>query len=249
MASIDVEESNPLPYVKEIVLKKRKKNEEWAIRRREQMEQRKQLSKDNKKLVFKRAEDYIKEYRSKELDLVNMKQRRKLGKAAYFTPESKVLFIIRLCGTNSMHPKAKKILHSLRLNRIFDGVFVKANEGLMDMLRRVEPFVTYGYPNLKSVTELVYKKGYGKVDKQKVPLTDNNIIEQALGKFNIMCIEDIVHQIATAGPHFRDVMGFLSPFKLNRPVGGMQGKKKAFKDGGDSGNREDCINDLIKTMN
>ncbi|KAF6172134.1 hypothetical protein GIB67_029552 [Kingdonia uniflora] len=107
MASMDVEESKPIPYVKEVVLKKCKKNEEWAIRRREQMEQ---LSKDNKKLVFKRAKDFIKEYRRKELDLVNMKHMRKLGKTTYFTPESNVHFIIRLCGKNYMHPKAKKIL-------------------------------------------------------------------------------------------------------------------------------------------
>ena len=31
------------------------------------------------------------------------------------------------------------------------------------MLRIVEPFIAYGYPNLKSVRELVYKRGYGKV--------------------------------------------------------------------------------------
>jgi hypothetical protein len=33
----------------------------------------------------------------------------------------------------------------------------------MNMLQRVEPYVAYGYPNLKSVRELVYKRGYAKV--------------------------------------------------------------------------------------
>jgi len=50
------------------------------------------------------------------------------------------------------------------------------------MLRIAEPYITWGYPNLKSVRELVYKRGYGKVNKQRKPLTDNAIIEQALGK-------------------------------------------------------------------
>lgn len=31
------------------------------------------------------------------------------------------------------------------------------------MLRLVEPYVAWGYPNLKSVRELIYKRGYGKV--------------------------------------------------------------------------------------
>lgn len=44
-----------------------------------------------------------------------------------------------------MHPKTRKILYSLRLRRIFNGVFVKANERIMEILQLVEPFVTYGY--------------------------------------------------------------------------------------------------------
>ncbi|RVW36906.1 60S ribosomal protein L7-3 [Vitis vinifera] len=96
-----------------------------------------------------------------------------------------------------------------------------------------------GYPNLKNVRELIYKKGFAKIEGQKVPLTDNNIIEQALGKHGIMCIEDIVHEIANVGPHFKEVNSFLWPFTLNKPEGGFQGKKKLFKEGGDAGNRGD----------
>ena len=33
----------------------------------------------------------------------------------------------------------------------------------MSMLQRVEPYVAYGYPNLKTVKELIYKRGFGKV--------------------------------------------------------------------------------------
>jgi large subunit ribosomal protein L7e len=39
------------------------------------------------------------------------------------------------------------------------------------------------YPNLKSVRELVYKRGFGKVNKARTALTDNQIIERALGNF------------------------------------------------------------------
>lgn len=34
------------------------------------------------------------------------------------------------------------------------------------------------YPNLKSVRELIYKRGYGKLNKQRIALTDNSVIEQ-----------------------------------------------------------------------
>ncbi|XP_058067591.1 large ribosomal subunit protein uL30y-like isoform X2 [Magnolia sinica] len=178
-----------------------------------------------------------------------MKHRKKKKRPSRGKVEGKLLFIIRIGGTNDMHPKSQKVLHMLRLKHIFDGVFVKANEGLMDMLQRVEPYVTYGYPNMKSVKELVYKKGYGNMDRQRVPLTDNNIIEQALGKYSIICLEDIVHEIATVGRHFKEVVSFLWPFKLNKPEGLLQKKRTLYKDGGDSGDREDNINELISKMN
>jgi large subunit ribosomal protein L7e len=43
--------------------------------------------------------------------------------------------------------------------------------------------LNFSYPNLKSVRELVYKRGFGKVNKQRQPLSDNAVIEKALGKF------------------------------------------------------------------
>lgn len=33
-------------------------------------------------------------------------------------------------------------------------------------------------PNVKNVKDLIYKKGIIKIGKERVPLTDNNIIEQ-----------------------------------------------------------------------
>lgn len=60
-------------------------------------------------------------------------------------------------------------------------------------------------PNLKSIRELIYKRGYGKVNKQRIPLTNNGVIEESLGKFDILCVEDLVHEIATAGPNFKQV--------------------------------------------
>lgn len=73
-------------------------------------------------------------------------------------------------------------------------------------------FRIFREPNLKSVRELIYKRGYGKVDKQRIPLTNNAVIEAALGKFDILCVEDLVHEIATAGPNFKQVSLLTSLF-------------------------------------
>lgn len=43
--------------------------------------------------------------------------------------------------------------------------------------------LAFRYPNLKSVKELIYKRGYGKVNKQRIALTDNAIVEQVFFYF------------------------------------------------------------------
>jgi len=107
----------------------------------------------------------------------------------------------------------------------------------------------YGYPNLKSVKELIYKRGYGKVDKQRIPLTNNDIIEKALGDKNIICIEDLIHEIFTVGPAFKEAANFLWPFKLSSPLGGMTKKRVHYIEGGEAGQRGITINSVIRAMN
>ncbi|KAL1554116.1 60S ribosomal protein L7-1 [Salvia divinorum] len=244
------EEAAPaaLNYIPEVVLKKRKTNEQWAVRRKLQHEERAKRQKTGN-FIIKKPEQFIREYRDKELDLVQMKSRGKRITSASITPECNLLFVIRIRGKNDMHPKTRKILYSLKLRKIRTGVFVKASAGMMEMLQKVEPYVTYGYPNVKSVKDLIYKKGVVRVGKERIPLTDNNIVEQELGKHSIICIEDIVNEIVAVGPHFKSVTSFLCPFVLNNPEKVLQGKKKRFEDGGDSGNRKDKINELISKIN
>ncbi|CAN6484976.1 unnamed protein product [Victoria cruziana] len=243
------EEPTPLTYVPETVLKKRKNNEQAAVRRKVQAEARQLRRKDNRRLQFKRAEQFIKEYRLQELDNFRLKRNKKRQKPSHEKPESRLLFVIRIGGTNDMHPKTKKILYLLRLRKLFYGVFIILNNKTAKLLKMVEPYVTFGYPNLRSIKELILKRGVGRINKERIPLTDNSIIEKELGKHGIICIEDLVHEIASVGSHFTEVSSFLQPFKLTIPDGGLRMVKKHFKDGGDAGNREDLINDLIQKMN
>ena len=40
-------------------------------------------------------------------------------------------------------------------------------------------------------------------------------LQGALGKFGIICIEDLIHEIYTVGPHFKEANNFLHPFQLS----------------------------------
>ncbi|XP_058083142.1 large ribosomal subunit protein uL30w-like isoform X3 [Magnolia sinica] len=243
------EEAKAAAVIPESVLKKRKRSEEWALAKKQEIDAAKKKNKENRKLIFNRAKQYAKEYEEQDKELIQLKREARLKGGFYVSPEAKLLFIIRIRGINAMHPKTRKILQLLRLRQIFNGVFLKVNKATVNMLHRVEPYVTYGYPNLKSVRELIYKRGYGKVNKQRIALADNSVIEQVLGKFGIICIEDLIHEIMTVGPHFKEANNFLWPFKLKAPLGGLNKKRNHYVEGGDAGNREVFINELIRRMN
>jgi len=237
------------PAVPESVLKKRKRDEDWAAKKAAAAAEAKQKSVASRKEIFKRAEQYVKEYRTQELDLIRLKREAKAKGGFYVEPEAKVVFVIRIRGINDVAPKTKKILQLLRLRQINTGVFLKVNKATMNMLQRVEPYVAYGYPNLKTVKELIYKRGFGKVNKQRVPLTDNSVVEGTLGAHNIICVEDLVHEIYTAGPAFKQANNFLWPFKLSSPKGGIDKKRLHYIEGGQAGNRQEYINNLVRAMN
>lgn len=109
-------------------------------------------------------------------------------------------------------------------------------------------FISHSYPNLKTVRELVYKRGFGVIDRKRIPLDDNALIEKSLGTHGLICMEDLVHEIATVGPHFREANRFLWPFQLNTARGGLSMVRRHFAEGGDYGNREEKINALISRM-
>lgn len=236
--------------VPETLLKKRKSQEKARAERAAEKETSKKANKDKRQIIFQRAEKYVKEYRDAEREKIRLARVAKQEGSFYIPAEAKLIFVVRIKGINKIPPKPRKILQLLRLLQINNGVFVKVTKATSEMIKVVEPWVAYGYPNLKSVRELVYKRGYGKVNKQRIPLTDNAIIEENLGKYGIVCMEDLIHEIYTVGPNFKQAANFLWPFKLSNPNGGFRPRKfKHFIEGGDLGNREEHINALIRQMN
>merc|ERR1711878_229726 len=198
--------------------------------------------------IFKRAEKYAKEYQDQERDEIRLQRDPKKDGNYYVPAEPKLVFVMRIRGINQVSPKVKKVLQLLRLRQINNGVFIKMNKATTNMLRICEPYITYGSPNLKSVRDLVYKRGFVKVNGNRTPITSNDIIEEKLGKMGIICVEDLIHEIFTVGPNFKYASNFLWPFKLNNPTGGWRKKTNHFVEGGDFGCREYKINDLLRKM-
>jgi len=235
--------------VPETVLKRVRKIGEDKVVRQQQADKLKKARSASRKLAFKRAEKYVNEYRAAEKAVIASRRAAKAAGNFFVPAENKIAFLIRIRGINQIDPRSKKILQLLRLRQIYNGVFVKLTKPMMNMIRLVQPYLAFGYPNLKSVKELIYKRGFGKVNKQRIALTDNAIIEGALGQSGIICIEDLIHEIYTCGPNFKKANNFLWPFQLCSPNGGLTKIRRHFIEGGVYGNQENQINRLIRSMN
>jgi len=198
--------------------------------------------------ILKKAEKYVKEYRTLEKSKVDARRQAKVGGNFYLEEEPKLALVIRIRGTQGLAPKPRKILQLLRLRQINNAVFVRLSKPMLNMLRVVDPYITWGSPSLATVRKLIYKRGYGRIKGARIALTDNALVENALRRNGIICMEDLIHEIYTVGPHFKAASNWLWPFKLNPPRGGFAQTLKHVNEGGDFGYRAEGITALARKM-
>lgn len=75
------------------------------------------------------------------------------------------------------------------IDNLFHSWFETANK-CFGFLKCFGTLFFFRYPNLKSVKELIYKRGYGKVDKQRIALTENSVVEKVVDYpvYSIKCL-------------------------------------------------------------
>lgn len=197
------------------------------------------------------SQKYDAEFEAAQKEAVENRRKAK-NEGGFFVPaDPKLALVIRIRGTIGVSPKAKKVMQLFRLRQLHNATFVKLNEATIRMLRLIEPYVTYGYPSRETVQKLIYKRGFGKIRKQRIPIATNEVIQDALGESTgIECVADLINEIYTVGPNFKKANNFLWPFKLSNPKGGFSQKTKMlhFMEGGEAGARGEEINKLVKRM-
>ena len=242
-------------YLPLISLEEKRKNEEKKIL--EIISLDKKIKKKNSKIKKAnklKAINYIKEFKERKKELINETRISRHLKKFYVPMKPNIMFAIRIKGINGISPKAKKILELLRLKKINNGVFLKINPASLQILKRVEPYVAYGYPTSRTVRNLITQRGFGKIGKrgqwQKISLSNDKVIEQTLFQLGIYNLNDLINEIITGGPCFKEVNNFLWPFQLKSPKKGYskRGKNKNISEMGAHGNWDESINNLINKM-
>nr|XP_055119265.1 60S ribosomal protein L7-like 1 isoform X2 [Symphalangus syndactylus] len=242
------QEQRKIPLVPENLLKKRKAYQALKATQAKQALLAKK-EKKGKGLRFKRLESFLHDSWRQKRDKVRLRRLEVKPHALELPDKHSLAFVVRIERIDGVSLLVQRTIARLRLKKIFSGVFVKVTPQNLKMLRIVEPYVTWGFPNLKSVRELILKRGQAKVKNKTIPLTDNTVIEEHLGKFGVICLEDVIHEIAFPGKHFQEISWFLRPFHLSVARHATKNRVGFLKEMGTPGYRGERINQLIRQLN
>jgi len=234
--------------VPETHLKKRARNAKLGDARKRWLAKRQETAKAKAVEYAKRGEAHHKKFAAEQKDAVALRRKARAEGSFYVPAESRVILMVRIRGINNLSPPVRKILQLFRLRQLHNAVLIRVNRATLNMIKKIEPYVTFGFPTRHTISNLVYKRGYGKINKQRIPITDNQVIEKVLGHRNIICVEDLITELFNCGTYFKEANNFLWSFKLESPKGGFNEKRHPFQKGGDWGNRDEAINDLVARM-
>ena len=229
---------NSAPLVPETLLKRRRTLDELQQRRQEtvqkQVKRRRVVRGEN--VVLKRPEQFVRENKIKEgsNNKMNRRRRESQKRKSLAIPKSElketVGFVIRIHGGRHASPEIKSELRSLGLTKKYDGVFMKLDKEAIARLKAIDAYVAYGYISLNSVSELIHRRTYSVLGGSKSKLSSNLAVEKAFGEKDLLCLNDLVHEIFTVGTHFSDVLGVLCTYRLSAPVGHYEKKILARND-------------------
>ncbi|XP_068151695.1 uncharacterized protein RpL7-like [Drosophila tropicalis] len=245
---------NKLPGKTVSVLKHRKRRilQDQSVFEQKRNDRIKRLKKTKEHHKFRRAESFVMGYLKAERTAKRIKQtilRTNVTKQSATAAEdtnSRLLLVMRHSGKKIFDKTTTEILRTLRLGLRHNAVFVENTKENQLLLRVIEPFVVYGFPSLSTIRELLFKKGFARIDGKKTAIQSNTMVEQQLGEQGVICLEDIIHEIYTVGPNFAAVNNFLCAFTMSSPRDGWKKKVSvSFKRGGEYGDRGQGINELI----
>ncbi len=136
--------------------------------------------------------------------------------------------VIRIRGTVGVKPDTRKTLEYLNLRRANNLSVWPEIDQFKKAIKKIEPMVTFGKIDEKTLTKLIEAKGSvieGKMDVKKI------VAELKNGKS-------------------ANELGLVNCFKMSPPKKGFErkGVKKPYTMGGVYGDRKEAINELIERM-
>eukprot|EP00069_Balaena_mysticetus_P020378 bmy_02855T0 len=168
---MEEERRRKIPLVPENLLKKRKAYQALKATQAKQALLHKKEQRNGKGLKFKQLEWFLHDSWQQLCDRVCFRRLEVKPHGLKVPDKYSLAFVVCIQRINGVSSLVQRTIARLPLNKIFSGVFVKVTPKTIKTLWIVEPYMTWGFPNLKSVWELILKRGQAKVRNKTIRQT------------------------------------------------------------------------------
>eukprot|EP00767_Chilomastix_cuspidata_P004484 gnl/Chilomastix_cuspidata/463.p1 GENE.gnl/Chilomastix_cuspidata/463~~gnl/Chilomastix_cuspidata/463.p1 ORF type:complete len:252 (+),score=135.62 gnl/Chilomastix_cuspidata/463:524-1279(+) len=218
-------ESNSSSAPRVVLTKHVRYNKKHNRRGKDDGKGRKKPKRISHKIKYTNPEKLVKRSQKKKKATAMFRKdilRARQGKLA---PGQKLFLVFRIRGDEDAPKEALAMLSKLRLHELNTAVLVRASPEMLTALRVLSFYVVFGAPTEATVRDLVLRRGRAAFyssdsaphRKDERVLRDNRLIEERLGQFDILCVEDLVLELSGRGEHFFEAARFLAPFRLKAP--------------------------------
>lgn len=133
-----------VPPKPEGLLKKEERNQKIATTLKQLREKRRAENKTKREALLKKIQQQEADYQKATRSEIDIRRAAKINGQIHVPAQPKVAFVVRIRGINKLDPRSVRILRLLRLRQLHNGAFVRINKASINLLRRVEPYITYG---------------------------------------------------------------------------------------------------------
>ena len=198
---------NGLIYKAETVLLRKNRINEKAEQKAKQKIESFKIQKDKQKkpkLEIVRPDQFVDDYKQKQKNYAYFKL-RKHNKKEVKINDDEILLVLRIRNDKNLSDNQKRILKRLGLHKVHEAHIFRADSALRDQLKLIENFVIYGHINRKTLKSLISKRGNFKVENKLQLISSNKIVEDVLGNYGIVCVEDIVGELVSNPKLFPEI--------------------------------------------
>jgi|LauGreDrversion4_2_1035121.scaffolds.fasta_scaffold73097_2 large subunit ribosomal protein L7e len=204
--------------VAKVVLKRRDRNLKANAERAKAIQQIRKLRKSKAKVISAVTGDQLlRKCKRIEMDkqhVIIAKNKKTLERKI---PEGTSSLLV---ARNMRQPElqmTKNALVKLGVFKMNDCRIIAATPANLSLIRQSDAYLYYGVPTPEIISTLVHKKAHIKQAKESVPLNNNAVVEDVLGEFGLICVEDMVDVLVKGkdDERFEKVNQFITPFRMN----------------------------------
>ncbi|KEG08485.1 putative 60S ribosomal protein L7 [Trypanosoma grayi] len=132
--------------------------------------------------------------------------------------DSRVVLIVRARG-KQIPPEVAAAFRRLGLEKLYAARLLCLDPRSDHLVQQLGPFCVVGHPEPAQLEELLRTRAalWNEETQTKRLISGNLMLEQALGAYNVLCIEDLCDTIINKSEHVQEVLRHIAPFDFHPP--------------------------------